>query len=102
MKRIFSDIFLYLALICLCISCDKDKSIVEPDTSVSFDIYVSSDDIPYGQPVQLDELNLLQPPLLSLSDISTYSWKKHHLFSENGKHCPFQLEKPKIGFFLRI
>jgi len=79
LKRIFSDIFLYLALICLFISCEKNKSVVGPDTTISFDIYVSSDDIPYGQPVQLDELHLLQPPLLSLSDISSYSWKKHHI-----------------------
>ncbi|MFC1561273.1 hypothetical protein ACFL4V_02235 [Candidatus Latescibacterota bacterium] len=79
MGRIFFGILPFLALICLCISCEKNESVVGPDTTISFDIYVSSDDIPYGQPVHLDELNLLQPPLLSLSDISTYSWKKHHI-----------------------
>ncbi len=78
MRSIFFVIFLFLALICLD-SCEKNKSVVGPDATISFDIYVSSDDIPYGQPVQLDELNLLHPPLLSLSDISTYSWKKHHI-----------------------
>ena len=79
MKYIFSYLFLYLALIYLCTGCDKNKSVVEPDTSVSFDIFITSDDIPFDQPVQLDELNLLQPSLLSLSDITNYLWSNHQI-----------------------
>lgn len=79
MKYIFSYLFLYLALICLCTGCDKNKSVVEPDTSVSFDIFITSDDIPFGQTIQLDELHLMQPSFLSLSDITNYLWSNHQI-----------------------
>lgn len=77
-ERIFSVIFLFSAIICLD-SCEKKEYVVGPATTISFDIFVASDDIPLGRTVQLDELHLLQPPFLSLSDISSYKWENHHI-----------------------
>ncbi|MFC1561272.1 hypothetical protein ACFL4V_02230 [Candidatus Latescibacterota bacterium] len=75
-----NDLRIYNALLKAGVLVEYDSSDIEPDSD-DFYISIASEDIydiPFSQ-IQLDELHLLQPPLLSLSDITCYRWNNHHI-----------------------
>ncbi|MFC1538966.1 hypothetical protein ACFL6H_06040 [Candidatus Latescibacterota bacterium] len=69
----------YIVLSCLFVRCSKGNKVLGPVESVTFEIYVSSDDISDFEPVPLEEIALVEPPILTRDDISGYDWKKHHI-----------------------
>jgi hypothetical protein len=72
-------ILFFIVFTCLAVSCSKDDNVVGPDDSATFEIYLSSDNL-YGIEIELlNDVNLIEPPLLTLSDITSYDWKKHFI-----------------------
>ena len=67
---------MYILMFCICLSC---SSTVEPEENGIFSIYIVEDTIYGNSEVGLNTLKLSKQPLLSSSDITSYSWSKHQI-----------------------
>jgi len=67
-------LFVLVAIIGGVPACDKSPTPYEFDGR--FAIYVTKENF-YGKQIVLDEVELVEEPLLTLADIDTYSWENH-------------------------
>lgn len=72
-------ISMLILMFCICLSCSNDKSAIDPEENDTFSIYVVDDAIYGNSEVGLNTLKLSKQPLLSSSDITSYSWSKHQI-----------------------
>jgi len=71
---------MFILVFCICLSCSNKKSTTEPeDSNDIFALYIVEDTIYGNSEFGLDTLKLSKQPLLSSSDITSYSWNKHQI-----------------------
>lgn len=76
---------MFVLMFCICLSCSNNKSTTEPeDSNDIFALYIVEDTIYGNSEFGLDTLRLSKQPILSSSDITSYSWSKHQItYSED-------------------
>jgi hypothetical protein len=77
MRERYFIILVCLIIMCLSANCSKDDNVLGTDNPVTFEIYLSANNLSGTAQDQLDGVELIEPPFLTLSDISGYNWDKH-------------------------